>query len=625
MLNRYPLWKYLLLTVLILFGLVYAAPNVFGEDPAVQVSVKSTSNVTGNVNVLDQVKQALAAQHISYLTARDEQGKTLVRLASTDVQLKARDTLKTALGDDYNVALNLASRTPGWLQALGAQPMKLGLDLRGGVHFLLDVDVQSVIKARQDGDINALSSTLRDKQIRYTDLSRQQDQLVIQFRDTDNLGKAMDVLTGAFPDYQFATSKTGNAITGALTPAAVVNIGNYAVDQNMSILANRVNELGVSEAIVQRQGQTQISVDLPGVQDTARAKELIGKTDTLRFHLVDTEGDVQAAAAGNVPLGSRLYQYESSPILLKNQAVLTGSSITYATATIGENGRPAVSIRLGGGGESLFSRVTAENIGKPLAVVYVETIPRTQVVNGQTITTQQQVERIINVATIKSALGNSFEITGLDSPQYAQNLALLLRSGALVAPVNLVQERTVGPSLGAANIEKGMLSMLVGGLAVMIFMMCYYRVFGVVANMALLLNVVFIIAVLSMLGATLTLPGIAGIVLNVGMAVDANVLIYERIREELRLGMSPQASIHAGYERAFATIVDANVTTLIVSLILFALGGGVVKGFAITLTIGILTSMITAIFFTRAIVNKIYGGRNVKSLSIGIRVAPKAS
>lgn len=625
MLNRYPLWKYLLLTVLILFGLVYAAPNIFGEDPAVQVSVKSTSNVTGNVNVLDQVKQALAAQHISYLTARDEQGKTLVRLASTDVQLKARDTLKTALGDDYNVALNLASRTPGWLQALGAQPMKLGLDLRGGVHFLLDVDVQSVIKARQDGDINALSSTLRDKQIRYTDLSRQQDQLVIQFRDTDNLDKAMDVLPGAFPDYQFATSKTGNAITATLTPAAVVNIGNYAVEQNMSILANRVNELGVSEAIVQRQGQTQISVDLPGVQDTARAKELIGKTDTLRFHLVDTEGDVQAAAAGNVPLGSRLYQYESSPILLKNQAVLTGSSITYATATIGENGRPAVSIRLGGGGESLFSRVTAENIGKPLAVVYVETIPRTQVVNGQTITTQQQVERIINVATIKSALGNSFEITGLDSPQYAQNLALLLRSGALVAPVNLVQERTVGPSLGAANIEKGMLSMLVGGLAVMIFMMCYYRVFGVVANMALLLNVVFIIAVLSMLGATLTLPGIAGIVLNVGMAVDANVLIYERIREELRLGMSPQASIHAGYERAFATIVDANVTTLIVSLILFALGGGVVKGFAITLTIGILTSMITAIFFTRAIVNKIYGGRNVKSLSIGIRVAPKAS
>lgn len=625
MLNRYPLWKYLLLTVLILFGLVYAAPNVFGEDPAVQVSVKSTSNVTGNVNVLDQVKQALAAQHISYLTARDEQGKTLVRLASTDVQLKARDTLKTALGDDYNVALNLASRTPGWLQALGAQPMKLGLDLRGGVHFLLDVDVQSVIKARQDGDINALSSTLRDKQIRYTDLSHQQDQLVIQFRDTDNLDKAMDVLPGAFPDYQFATSKTGNAITATLTPAAVVNIGNYAVDQNMTILANRVNELGVSEAIVQRQGQTQISVDLPGVQDTARAKELIGKTDTLRFHLVDTDGDVQAAAAGNVPLGSRLYQYENSPILLKNQAVLTGSSITYATATIGENGRPAVSIRLGGGGESLFSRVTAENIGKPLAVVYVETIPRTQVVNGQTITTQQQVERIINVATIKSALGNSFEITGLDSPQYAQNLALLLRSGALVAPVNLVQERTVGPSLGAANIEKGILSILVGGLGVMIFMMCYYRVFGVVANMALLLNVVFIIAVLSMLGATLTLPGIAGIVLNVGMAVDANVLIYERIREELRLGMSPQASIHAGYERAFATIVDANVTTLIVSLILFALGGGVVKGFAITLTIGILTSMITAIFFTRAIVNKIYGGRNVKSLSIGIRVAPKTN
>jgi preprotein translocase subunit SecD len=618
--NRYPLWKYVLLAGMILLAFIYTAPNFFGDDYAVQVSAKNTASV--EVNVLDTVKDILAKQATSYLSVNAVQNGALLRFPSTDTQLKARDTLKTALGDDYIVALNLAPKTPRWLQAINAEPMKLGLDLRGGVHFLLDVDTSAVVTTREEADLNSMSADLREKQIRYTEIAHPAGQLIIQFRDKDNLDKAMSLLPSRFSDYLFTQTTTPNvlSISAALTPVAITNIINYAVDQNMTILSNRVNELGVSDAIVQRQGQTEISVDLPGIQDTARAKEIIGKTATLRFQLVNVESDIQSASAGVVPLGSRLYQFDKTPILLKNQVILTGASITYATAAMDQNGRPSVSIRLGGGGENLFNRVTSENVGKPLAVIYVESEPETQIINGKTVVTRKQIERVINVATIRSALGNNFEITGLSSVQYAQNLALLLRSGALTAPVNFIQERTVGPSLGAANIHKGVLSVIVGSLAVILFMLCYYRVFGLVANLALIVNMLFIVAILSLLGATLTLPGIAAIVLNVGMAVDANVLIYERIREELRNGVSPQASIHAGYERAFSTIVDANVTTLIVAVILFALGGGVVKGFAITLIIGILTSMVTAIFFTRALVNLIYGGRQVKKLSIGIRV-----
>ncbi len=617
--NRYPLWKYILLASMILLAFVYAAPNLFGDDYAVQVSLKNTAGT--EINVSSAVKDTLAKQSIPYLSADTIKQGTLVRFASTDQQLKARDVLKSALGDDYVVALNLAPKTPPWLQAINANPMKLGLDLRGGVHFLLDVDITAVVAAREEGDLNNMVADLREKQIRYTDISHPAGKVTIQFRDKDNLNKAMDLLPARFMDYVFAeTTPDGLSISATLTPVAITNIINYAVEQNMSILSNRVNELGVSDAIVQRQGKTQISIDLPGIQDTARAKDIIGKTATLRMQLVNVESDLQSAVAGAVPLGSRIYQFDKTPILLKNQVILTGASITYATAALGQDGRPSVSIRLGGGGESLFSRVTAENIGKPMAVIYVESEQQTQIVNGKPTVTQKQIERVINVATIRSALGNNFEITGLSGMEYAQNLALLLRSGALTAPVNFIQERTVGPSLGAANIHKGVLSVIVGSLAVILFMLCYYRVFGLVANLALLVNMLLIIAILSLLGATLTLPGIAAIVLNVGMAVDANVLIYERIREELRNSVSPQASIHAGYERAFSTIVDANITTLIVALILFALGGGVVKGFAITLTIGILTSMVTAIFFTRALVNLIYGNRHVKTLSIGIRV-----
>lgn len=619
MLNRYPLWKYLLLVGMTVIALVYAVPNVFGDDPAVQVSVKGGVEIDQGVPA--KTKQVLATYGIRYLSVDDvHDNEFLVRFFNTNDQLKARDVIKATLGKDYIVALNLAPRTPAWLTALGARPMKLGLDLRGGVNFLLKVDTDAVIKARQEGDVQNMASELREQQVRYVTVPRVAGgKIQIHLKDTDAQQKAFSLLGSAFPDYTFERGDQFSVV-GELKPAAIDHIVNYSVEQNMNTLGNRVNELGVSEAIVQRQGRDQISVDLPGVQDTARAKDLIGKTATLRFQLVDVEHNLQSAVAGVVPLGSRLYDYDGAPVLLRNQAILTGNSITYATAAMGRDGRPSVSIRLGGGGESLFSRMTAENIGNPLAVVYVETVSDTQMANGHPVVVSQEIERVINVATIRSALGNSFEITGLSDSRYAQNLALLLRSGALTAPVSIIQERTVGPSLGAANIEKGVMSVLVGSALVFLFMIAYYRMFGVVADIALLLNIVFIIAVLSVLGATLTLPGIAGIVLTVGMAVDANVLINERIREELRNGMSPQAAIHAGYDRALSSIVDANVTTLIVAIILFSLGSGAVKGLAVTLSIGIVLSMVTAIFFTRGLVNLIYGGRTVEQLSIGIRV-----
>jgi preprotein translocase subunit SecD len=628
--NRYPLWKYLLMIGLFLLGLLYALPNLYGDDPAVQVSLKESVTLTSNVT--QKVTDILQTNHLNYLAIENaKHNELLVRFADNDTQLKASDTLKAALGNDYVIALNLAPRTPHWLEALGAAPMKLGLDLRGGVHFLIAVDTDNVVKTRQEGDMRNIGDQLRAQIIRYANISLLQtttsNSIAIQFRDAESLNKAKAFLPRQFPDYLFNTVTQGGVfqLTATLDPAALVKMTDYAIDQTITILNNRINELGVAEAVVQRQGSNQVSVDLPGVQDTARAKDIIGKTATLRFQMVDAQHDVQAAVAGNVPFGSRLYPYEGQSILLQNSVILRGSSITYATASVGQNGRATVQVTLGGGGENLFQKTTAANVGKSLAVVYVETVPTQQMVNGKPVTQQQQIEKVISVATIQSALGTNFEITNLDSMQYAQNLALLLRSGSLVAPVNFIQERTVGPSLGKANIHKGVLSVEVGAALVIIFMMFYYRLFGLVADVALVLNIIFIIALLSLVGATLTLAGIAAIVLTVGMAVDANVLINERIREELRNGISPQASIQMGYARAFSTIVDANVSTLIVALILFALGSGSVKGFAVILIIGLLTSMVTAIFFTRGIINLIYGGRSVKTLSIGIKIPPNSS
>lgn len=619
--NRYPLWKNILLVVILIVGLIYSLPNLFPNDPSVQISASSTTSVV-NDQTLNQVKQVLQAQNLNFINTEIAKDKLLIRFADTDTQLKARDVIKASLGDDYIVALNLASRTPHWLEVLGANPMKFGLDLSGGVHFLLEVDTNALIKAREDGDVRSIGTELREADIRYTGIDRLQPHgLVITFRDNDNLDKAYSELKSHLQDYAITKSTESGQykLQVLMTEAAVLKISDYAIDQTENILRNRVNELGVSEAVVQRSGTNHVSVDLPGIQDTTRAKDIIGKLATLRFQMVDVEHDAVSAAAGDIPIGSKLYEYEGRHILLKDQVILQGDSITYADSGFSQqDGRPSVNVHLGGGGESTFHRVTAENIGKPMAVVYVEQKNEEQMVNGKVVTVSHSIEKIISVATIQSALGNNFEITGLKDPKYAQDLALLLRSGALVAPYSFAEELTVGPSMGKANIHKGFLSVVVGFVFVVLFMAFYYRLFGLIADMALFLNLIFVVAILSILSATLTLPGIAGMVLTVAMAVDSNVLIYERIREELRNGISPQAAIYAGYERALITIVDANVATLIVAIVLFALGTGAVRGFAVVLTIGLMTSMITAIVFTRAVVNLIYGSKNVKKLSIGI-------
>lgn len=617
--NQYPLWKYILLVVLIVLGVVYTLPNLYGEDYAVQISERDSNTISDQV-VTDV--EALLTQHkFPYKSVNKDEGTVLVRFDNTDVQLKATDVIKAKMGADYIVAPNLASNTPTWLQKLGADPVKLGLDLRGGVHFLLGVDTDQVIQNRAQGDSHGMGTELRDANIRYKSLGKSANGgVVARFRDEATLNQAYKLLPTRFRDYLFTMTAEGDQfeLRATLTEAAITKLQNDAIEQSMRVLRKRIDELHIQEAIVQRQGINKVSVDLPGVQDTTRAKDIIGKTATLEFHMVDDQKDAVAAkSSGVVPLGSKLHMYRDAPVLLKSQIILKGEAITSAMAERGDQG-PQVSIRLGGGGgESLFHRVTANSVGKSMAVVYVEYKSKTKLVNGKVEQYNDKEERIISIATIQSALGNSFRITGLQSMQYSNDLALLLRSGSFNAPINFLQERIVGPSLGKANIAKGIMSLQVGMVLVMLFMLLYYRLFGLFANLALLLNLIFIVAILSLYGGTLTLAGIAGLVLTVGMAVDANVLINERIREELRNGMSPQASIKAGYERAFSTIVDANVTTLIVCVVLMAVGNSNVKSFAVTLTFGLLTSMVTAIFFTRACVNLAYGGKAVKTLSIG--------
>ena len=619
--NRYPRWAYILLGVLIIIGVIYAAPNLYGEDPAIQISNKSATPITPALQ--SEIISDLNKAQIPYSSVKKEQYNILFVFPNIDQQLKAQGVLQNLLGPDYTVALNLAEKTPVWLKVLGAKPMKLGLDLRGGIHFLLEVDVDQMVKERVLSDSHTVGDDLRLGQVRYTSIKvNPQHQMEINFKDDNSLAKAQQLLSKKYNDYQFIENDNGMQLTAQLYPAAINQLEEYAVSQNLTTLRNRVNELGVSEPVIQQQGKDQISVDLPGVQDTARAKAMIGKVATIRLQLQDMDNNAEEAArTGIIPFGSTLFTFEGRPILLKNQIILHGSSILNASTTSDSYGRASVSIRAGGSEIASFNRITNENVGRPLATVYVETQPVKRIVNGKTITENKQVAKIINIATINEALNNMFQIEGLESQRYAQDLALQLRSGSYTAPVSFVQERLIGPSLGKDNIHKGVLSTLVGAIVVILFMAFYYHLFGIIADLALVLNLIFIVAIMSLLGATLTLPGIAAIVLTVGMAVDANVLIYERIREELRNGMSPQASINAGYGRALVTIVDANVTTLIVAIILFTLGTGTVQGFAIVLIIGLLTSMITAIFFSRAMVNLVYGSkRHLQKLSIGINV-----
>jgi len=622
--NQYPLWKYLLILTIFVVSLIYALPNIYGEDPALQVS--SVRGVEVNITTEQTVHTLLENEKISFKSITLENEKLLVRFADTETQLKAKDLVKKQLGDDYIVALNLAPRTPKWLLDINGLPMYLGLDLRGGVHFLMEVDVDAAIAQSEERYISDFRTLLRENKIRYSRIDHHETKpgvstgVEVQFNDKDMLSKAETLLGKEYPDLKLDINDkdTNLNLVASMTEREKSDVRKLAIKQNITTLRNRVNELGVAEPVIQQQGVDRVVVQLPGVQDTARAKEILGATATLEFRLADETHDVQEAENGRVPAGFKLYKKRGGgSVLLKNRVMLTGDYIIDASSGIDQqNGGPAVFITLDGKGANIFSKVTGENIKKLMAVVFIENKVETHEVEGKIVKSKRKVEEVINVARIQDQLSKRFMITGLDSTRESRDLALLLRAGALAAPIDIVEERTVGPSLGQDNIDQGTLSVVIGFLLVLVFMLVTYKAFGVFANLALLFNLVIIVAILSMLQATLTLPGIAGIVLTVGMAVDANVLINERIREELRNGNSPQASIHNGYERAFATIADSNLTTLIAAIILFGLGSGPVKGFAVTLSIGILTSMFTAIMGTRALVNLIYGGKRIEKLSI---------
>ncbi|MFB9214761.1 protein translocase subunit SecD [Vibrio sinaloensis] len=618
MLNRYPLWKYLMVMFTIAIAALYALPNIYGEDPAIQVTGARGASV--DMSTLDSVTQALDEQGLSHKSIALENGSILVRFSDTDTQISARDVINEALGKDKIVALNLAPATPDWLESIGAAPMKLGLDLRGGVHFLMEVDMDAAMEKLVGQQEEAFRSELREAKIRYRAIRPSgKEGVEVLLRNAEQLAEAEALLKQNHPDMIFVDSDSNGrfALTATFTEQRLTEIRNYAVEQNITILRNRVNELGVAEPLVQRQGASRIVVELPGVQDTARAKEILGATATLEFREVDASADLAAAANGRAPAGSEIKQdRDGRPVVLKKRVILGGQSITDASSSVDEYGRPQVNISLDSEGGNKMSAFSKKNIGKLMATVFAEykdSGRRTP--EGKVILSKH--EEVINQATIQSALGRNFRITGIDSAAEAHNLALLLRAGALIAPISIVEERTIGPSMGQQNIDMGIQACIWGMVAVMLFTLLYYRKFGFIANMALMANLVLIIGVMSMIpGATMTLPGIAGIVLTVGMAVDANVLIFERIREELREGRNPQQAIHQGYANAFSTIADANITTLITAIILFAVGTGAIKGFAVTLSIGILTSMFTAIVGTRCVVNLMYGGKRINKLSI---------
>lgn len=606
--NQYPVWGYVLIALIIGIGAIYAAPNLYGTDPSLQISARRAAPV--DEALMTQAVTALDAAGAPALRAEIGDERLLLRFASDEIRRQASTVLESTIdAKKYVVALNLASRTPKWLQQLGGKPMYMGLDLRGGVHFLMQVDIDAVEKQSDERFVSELRGSLREEKIRYRTISREPaGGISAQFLSGEVKDEARDFIDDEFPDLAIEDVSSGSEyrLTLTATEEYLAEARKNALKQNLTTLRNRVNELGVAEPVIQQQGDSRIVVQLPGVEDTATAKQLLGATATLEFRMLDTDGDVAAAVEGRVPVSSKLY-YERSgePVLLNKRVMLTGEYIVDAASGIEQQtGSPAVFITLDGKGAKIFSRATREQIGKPMAVVYIERVQG------------RLVQEVISIATIRDELSKRFQITGLDSTQEARTLALLLRAGALAVPIEIIEERTVGPSLGQDNIDRGMNSVIIGLVLVLIFMAVYYKVFGLIADVALALNIVFIVALLSMLQATLTLPGIAGIVLTVGMAVDANVLIFQRIREEIANGNSPQASIRAGYEKAFSTIADANITTLIAAIVLFNFGTGPIKGFAVTLSLGIITSMFTAIIGTRSLVNLIYGNRRLDKITI---------
>ncbi len=615
----YPLWKYAIIVVVIAVGVLYALPNLYGEDPAVQISPVRAAQV--DERLVGRVESILREAGIPPKRIERTERGLLVRFEDTEAQLAAKDLIRDRLGRGYVVALNLAPQTPDWLRALGAQPMYLGLDLRGGVHFLMEVDTEAALDQALERYRSEFRTELRRARLRYVAIDKTEQGVQVRFRDPAVLEEARRLLRKAYGELEFDTREADGShyLIARLSKQTVKEITDFAVQQNVTTLRNRVNELGVAEPIIQRQGRNRIVVQLPGVQDTAQAKEILGATATLEFRLVDEDHDPEAAArSGRVPPGTQLfYDRDGRPVLLKREVMLTGDYIVDAASGIDQQtGGPAVFITLDGKGARIFTEATKDNVGRLMAVVYREVKVETRVVDGRVVKKRRVVEEVINQARIRERLGKRFQITGLDSPEEARKLALLLRAGALAAPIAIVEERTIGPSLGQENIDQGVTSVVIGFLLVLVFMAVWYKVFGLVANLALTLNLVLIVAVLSMLQATLTLPGIAGIVLTVGMAVDANVLIFERIREELRAGTRPALAIDAGYDKAFTTIFDANITTLIAALVLFLFGTGPVKGFAVTLSIGIVTSMFTAIMVSRAVVALIYGGKRLQKIAI---------
>jgi preprotein translocase subunit SecD len=613
--NKFPLWKNLLILLIVTFGFVYAAPNLYPPDPAIQLSGQSGAMVIDQV-VLDKIEGSLDEAGIAHFAGEADGQTALVRLQAIDQQLRAKEVIQANMGGDYIVALNLAPTTPDWLRNLGGTPMKLGLDLSGGVHFLLEVDLDSALTTRLEGDLQDIKAALREERIRYRTFEIRGNQIIGQFRDVDQVALATSLVRTNYRDLQPQIGPSQNPLSLVLnlSEEASSTIEDNAIKQNLTSLRNRVNELGVSEPLVSRQGKNRIVVELPGVQDTAEAKRIIGKTANLEFRL-EAESKSGETFEFRNPTG------QGPDARLENKAVITGENVTDARASFDENGRPQVNITLDSKGGWQMGHATRDNIGRRLGVLFIEyktKLEKSVGADGELVITPVPfVEKnIISLATVQAQLGKSFRITGLDGQRESSELALLLRAGALAAPMYIVEERTIGPSLGADNIELGVKSVTLGMLLVLLFMLVIYKGFGVVANFALAMNLVLLVAFMSLLGATLTLPGIAGIVLTVGMAVDANVLIFSRIREELAAGASAQGAISAGYDRAFVSILDANITTLIVALILFLIGSGPVQGFAVTLSIGILTSMFTSIVMTRGLVNLVVGGRRIEKLWI---------
>ena len=615
MLNRFPLWKNLMIIIVTLIGSLYALPNLYGEDPSVQIS--GTRGHEATIETLTQVNNALASLNISPKATQLENGSILVRLEKDDQQLPAKEKIAEVLGDKYSVALNLAPATPTWLTDIGGSPMKRGLDLRGGVRFLMEVDMNTAMQKQQESLQDSLRSDFRKEKIGYKAVKKGENfATVIEFNDSVDADKSVRLVKRTHTTLE-ATYNSPTEVTFALSATGLSSARDMAIEQNLSILRKRVEELGVSEPTIQRQCADRIVVELPGVQDTARAKELLGATATLEFRLVNDAANPEAATRGIVPADSELkYTQDGRPMVLKRKPSLGGEHIIDANSGKDDRGLPQVSIKLDSDGGNQMAEITKSAVGKPMATLYSEFKDSgRRDANGKVIL--EKHEEVINVATINSRLGNQFQITGINSPAEAQNLAVLLRSGALIAPIVIVEERTVGASLGADNVEKGLEAGMYGLVLTIIFCLVYYKMFGVFASIALTVNMILTMGLMSLIGATLTMPGIAGIVLAVGMSVDANVLIYERIKEELRNGRSVQQAIHEGYNGAFTSIFDSNLTTVLTSLVLYAVGTGPVKGFAITLALGVMISMFTAITGTRMLVNWVYGGnKRVKKLWI---------